>query len=336
MNIDQYYIHLEKNSKRLKVKEQDFLPLNTSEFELLKSKNYNLKQLRESCKKHGLKKTGNKDTLENKLYNYLRLSNSAEKIQKHMKGYLMRMYLRLKGPGFMNRKVCTNDTDFYSLDGLNEIPHYQFFSYEDDSNFIYGFDILSIFNMYVNNNRKDITNPYNREEVPHEVMENLKKLIRLTHILKFPLEITIQKTNLNGQQQMNQDALEIFQHINSLGNYSDSDWLLSLNINRLKIFVRELYDIWTYRAQLSNEQKREIVAPHGNPFSGVNRLTIYHSGNREYLLHKIIGIIKKMVTRGTNDSNKNLGAMYVLSALTLVNQNAANSLPWLYESVAHV
>ena len=336
MNIEKYYMNLEKKTKRFKVKEQDFLPLNTCDYDLLKTKNFNLKQLRETCKKHKLTKTGNKDTIENKLYNYLRLSYSSEKIQKHMKGYLTRMYLRLKGPGFMDKTKCTNDTDFYSLDSLKEVPHYQFFSYKDKSDFIYGFDILSIFNMYVNNNRKDITNPYNREEVPHEVMENLKKLIRLTHILKFPLEIKIQKAQLNSQQQINQEALEVFQQINSLGNYSDSDWLLSLTINRMKLFIRELYDIWSYRAQLSNEQKRDIVRPHGNPFSGIDRLTIYHSGNRDYLLHKIIGIIKKMVTRGSNESNKNLGAMYVLSALTLVNENAANSLPWLYESVAHV
>ena len=34
--------------------------------------------------------------------------------------------------------------------------------------------------------------------------------------------------------------------------------------------------------------------------------------------------------------NKILGGYYVLSAFTLVHQEAANALPWLYSSVAHV
>jgi hypothetical protein len=34
--------------------------------------------------------------------------------------------------------------------------------------------------------------------------------------------------------------------------------------------------------------------------------------------------------------NINLGALYILSALTLVNDDAATSMPWLYESVRHI
>ena len=46
-------------------------------------------------------------------------------------------------------------------------------------------------------------------------------------------------------------------------------------------------------------------------------------------------IIEKFLS-ANEDSNKSLGANYVLCALTLVNNDAANALPWLYQSVANL
>jgi hypothetical protein len=41
--------------------------------------------------------------------------------------------------------------------------------------------------------------------------------------------------------------------------------------------------------------------------------------------------MEKMVNTGIDKDNKCLGAYYILSALTLVNNDAATALPWLYE-----
>ena len=38
---------------------------------------------------------------------------------------------------------------------------------------------------------------------------------------------------------------------------------------------------------------------------------------------------------GTTDDYRNLGASYILTALTLVNNEAAVALPWLYQSVVN-
>ena len=43
-------------------------------------------------------------------------------------------------------------------------------------------------------------------------------------------------------------------------------------------------------------------------------------------------IINKFVTKGCDKQHKCLGAYYILGALTLVSYNAAQSLPWLYET----
>jgi hypothetical protein len=44
--------------------------------------------------------------------------------------------------------------------------------------------------------------------------------------------------------------------------------------------------------------------------------------------------MENMISRGTNKDTQALGAFYILAALTLVNHDAAVSLPWLYQSVA--
>ena len=49
----------------------------------------------------------------------------------------------------------------------------------------------------------------------------------------------------------------------------------------------------------------------------------------------ILPILEKLVNSGLEQDNKALGAYYVLGALTLVNENAASTLPWLYQSVLH-
>jgi putative alpha-1,2-mannosidase len=46
--------------------------------------------------------------------------------------------------------------------------------------------------------------------------------------------------------------------------------------------------------------------------------------------------MEKLVNSGINNDNKCLGAYYVLSALTLVNNDAATSLYWLYEAAYHM
>jgi hypothetical protein len=44
-------------------------------------------------------------------------------------------------------------------------------------------------------------------------------------------------------------------------------------------------------------------------------------------------VLEKFVNLGIDQDSKSLGAYYVLGALTLVNESAASTLPWLFQSV---
>jgi len=120
-----------------------------------------------------------------------------------------------------------------------------------------------------------------------------------------------------------------------LGNYSDPNWFLSLQRNQLIRFYNELYDIWTYRANLSEQIKINICPPRGSPFNTFERTIILNESNVFIMQTKILNILEKLVYNGIDNDSKTLGAYYILAALTLVSPNAANSLSWLYQSVVY-
>ena len=89
-----------------------------------------------------------------------------------------------------------------------------------------------------------------------------------------------------------------------------------------------------YRANLSATTKIAICPPIGNPFhnifiDNINYLT------RDKLKWTTLSIIEQFIKNEHSIGDQYLGACYVLQALTLVSQNAANSLPWLYQTVIY-
>ena len=103
----------------------------------------------------------------------------------------------------------------------------------------------------------------------------------------------------------------------------------------MRISIYSIFDIWNYRANLTQNVKREICPPLGNPFRNVNinQLTNLSYNN---LFKTILNILEPIVKNGINRDSQILGTYYVLSALTLVNNSAAEAMPWLYQSVLAV
>jgi hypothetical protein len=50
----------------------------------------------------------------------------------------------------------------------------------------------------------------------------------------------------------------------------------------------------------------------------------------------ILDIMEKFVNSGIDKDNKCLGAFYILGAITLVNNDAALALPWLYQALCYM
>jgi len=322
-----------KNSKK-KVNEDEDITIKN--YELIKTKKYKLDELRSLCLKFKLPKSGTKEILIMRLYKYFKDSVSVLKIQPIIRGFIQRSYNKLHGPAYFNRSLCLNDSDFFTMDSMNEIPEYQFYSFKDIDGFIYGFDICSLYNLIIKETPENAKNPYNRNPITIKTMQDINKLLYICTLRKLPLDVIIKTDVLDPKKKMELKILDLFQYINSLGNYSHPEWFTSLNRLQKVRFLRELIDIWDYRAQLSNIQKIQICPPVGNPFIGINYFMSYvNNYSDDNVVSYIVDIMENIVRNGLNNDSKCLGAFYILAALTLVNTDARNALPWLYESVMY-
>jgi hypothetical protein len=224
------------------------------------------------------------------------------------------------------------------MEPVEEINFHQFLSYRDVDGFIYGFDIISLHNIFLKSKDiESVQNPYNRSLIPESVIKTIKSLIRLSRILKIHINLHYEDDteSLSVEKVVELRALTLFQNIDSLGNYSNPQWFLSLDKMQLIKFVRELIDIWNYRSQIDNETKRNIFPPHGDPFRHFNMTYIHTESNLHNVKKVILEVMEKLVNSGVDKDSKSLGAIYVLGSLTLVNSEAATSIPWLFQSFAY-
>ena len=173
-----------KDTRRKKkaVSDKEFSVPAFGEYETLVTNNYRVKHLKIMCRHYKQKVSGNKDQLVSRMYNFLRLSSVVAVIQRFWRGHIGRDYDSIHGPARRKRDLCLNETDFFSMEPLSEVPYSQFFSYRDTDNMVYGFDILSLFNL-LSKGDNNTSNPYNRKPIPRGVRKNLNRLIRLSRLV---------------------------------------------------------------------------------------------------------------------------------------------------------
>jgi len=128
---------------------------------------------------------------------------------------------------------------------------------------------------------------------------------------------------------------DLFMDIDLLGNYTQSSWFTNLDRLSYIRFYRILYDIWNFRGQLSRELKSNIC-PFFDPFTNIFVRQIYHNDiTHEEIQFACLTVIETLIYTGIDEEHNKIGALHVLSALTLVSSGARTALPWLYESVSY-
>jgi len=322
---------------------------------------------------HDFALVGTKQVLLERLKQYMNQDAFATQLQCTIRGVFVRRAIGLRGFALHNRKMCVNDTDFYSLEPLENIPFCEFFSYTDKNNFTYGFELESLI-LYIKRRTRNIKNPYNRDNMD-DIVKSIRKLERLTSIINthyVPVERTVivktkpkpvaarsststrtpQNTSRTSRPQPThidasmiahirsvrskpfiERATLLFMDIDQLGNYTQHQWFTELNQRNCLRFFRILKDIWTYRAQIPTAIKSKIC-PLWDPFTMLssNSVDVPRLPYQE-LLTVCLTIMEDMVYTGTDTEFRTIGAFHVLSALTVVNNDARANMPWLYESL---
>ena len=305
-----------------------------------KNNNYSVIELKQYLREHNLHVTGTKPVLHARLFDWLISIRGTIKIQALYRGHLVRSVTKLFSKYQNMVKTCVNDSDFYTFEPLTEIPKFQLICLQDPDGKNYGFDISSIFQYQRKlDEGTPLANPYNRNKVSNEFLSELSKIVYASSHGWISTSVNNaaeeeEEFNLSFEKRVELRAVKIFQHINSLGNYSDMSWFMSLSRRTVVVFVRQLYDIWNYRAMIPSTTRREICPPTGNPFLPILNVDLNSLSLKE-LQNSVLGVFEEFVFKGNSRDLQYLGASYVLGALTLVNENAANSMPWLYQSFAY-
>jgi hypothetical protein len=320
---------------------------------VMSSSKYSVAQLKDIARQYKIKISGTKEELFVRIYGYLKMNFFVKKIQRTFRHFLFGKMDGLRGPAMHNRLICNNEYDFLTGETMQEIAAAQFYSYQDKDSKVYGFDLLSIFNLlfapvqkqhcccYENtvvdtrigfNILPNSKNPYNRNPFPETVLQNVALLVLLCKINSIEITVLVEKPAAAPAKTLESATHELFQTIDGLGNYTDPEWFLQLNGRELLKFVRELSDIWNYRLNLSHETKRMICPPRGDPFRVFDSMG-GSSVPIEEIKHNILEVMYLLVTSSSDVEYRKLGALYVLMALTLVCENAATTLPALHQSV---
>lgn len=317
--------------------------------DLMKYKHRDLKYI---CKRNKLYVTGNKSILNDRILEKFNKDMNSCIIQKYVRMKIARNFVSFRGPAIIS-KDCTNDTDFLTLEPFTNMHIKDFFSFKDIDGFVFGFDFNSIYGLIKRS--KTPTNPYNRKEISRKTIKRIKRLRRLNK-LYYPKQNIIENTlisdninevSVNNQQEVsaiqylesqreNKSFTErtslLFYEIDQLGNYTSADWLNELTKNDIIIFVRFLYQMWNYRAGITQDTKQNIC-PYFNPFNYKGITSNFSNGmNINIAKNMAISVCENMFYTARNDDYKKLSAIYILTALTVANENARQSLPWLYES----
>jgi len=331
---------------------------------------YKLTDLKDAAKSSKLAVSGSKQSLIDRIENHFKRTKKSIIISRCFRGWLVRNSFRLRGPAFRNRVICNNESDFITMEPIREISDENFFSYTDKNNFTYGFSVSSLMQLIKTYGKID--NPYNREKVDNEIINDIKTLYKISMILypAFKAENEIYNTkpqppirnvhratpNTNlmtlsisaaalqatttrlqsiREKPIQQRMQDLFIDIDLLGWYTNSEWFTALDTRQYIRLYRCLYEIWNYRSQLSRETRQKI-SPLGGLFDGIFPRTVYQTDlSFQQIQNACTMVFESLIYSGVDEEHRKLGSFHALSALTVVSTGARTAMPWLYESIVY-
>ena len=299
-----------------------------------------LPELKEIAKKRGLRISGKKEEIKQRIYANIVQHEKSTFIQKIFRGHIARLWMRLKVGTSHNAPV--NDTDFFTLEPISEMEFIYYLHYtETTSNTSYVFNINSLINLIAKTGKMD--NPYTREDLIKPLNDRLIQVINLTFILFPKNELTRRTTMdvkpkvtlvpaipLNPTANYTIMANNLFVKIDSLGNYTNVAWFNGLSSNDLCMMIVRLCNFWGH----IDRGLKARICPRISPFSVDNLGIESINPDRSLAENRAIAIRvgETLVCSGATEEYQILGAMYFLTGLVLVSIEAREQMPWLYDN----
>jgi hypothetical protein len=301
-------------------------------------------ELKRISRENGLFVSGAKPLLIERIHKHFMRIKRIIYCQSCVRRNLVISRINIRGPALApsKRKLCVNDTDFFTLEPITEIEPDSFFSYQDDKGLVYGFDTKSLSMMY--DSQGSLMNPYNRYVFTGTTLQRINSLIRKP---KARTNDEAEMETFNRLIELRTKPIEtritdLFYEIDRLGNYTMSDWFSRLSREKYLYLYKRIRELWNYRAMLEDETKR-LICPFFDPFQfRLSRYSAYINTQRERDLTEIecrkicVIAMENLIYTGRDDIIKNTMTAHILSALTLVSSDARTTMPWLYDSIVYL
>ncbi len=249
---------------------------------------------------------------------------------------------RRQGLAALEIDLATNKQELLSFDEISNIPHIYRWSYYDDTGHCWLFDIRSLYHLH-QKPPTTIKNPYTQKQFHKSAL--LSFYNRLNWLTAHHYPLLQAKDPSDPQALWIMSIVEVFVTIDALGYNTSADWFISLNDQQHYEFRRVLSNIWS---QLSKQQHKAILGRNKNLeiYDGAAPTTmLLRPGGRKYsspnnsprlLTQKEnLAAIKTLVTSAKGRGDRSTGALYALTALTHVCQEAADAYPYLTEVFAN-
>lgn len=236
------------------------------------------------------------------------------KLQSYIRKFLTLLY-NDRGPGYYNKRIIKNKEDFYYMKDINKIDNIYFYSYKDNLNNIWGFDIRSIYNLLL----KDNKNPWTRDPIPQNIINNVYYIIN--KLKKKKIDVNLEKYEIKDEnKKTHQLIIDYVSEITRHGYNCEVNWIHNLTIFDLKKLYKGLEDLWNYRLQIPIHSKIEIIPPTGIlfniPITYINKIK-----NK----NKLINIILTELYKFNITNNMPLSCMYFLICLSDINLQCRSS-----------
>lgn len=252
-------------------------------------------------------------------------SNCVIMIQRYYKDKYNKQQSLIRGEGFLQKELCNNKEDFFTYEPANEIDDKYFFSYKDDNNIIWFFDVRSLIKLLEFKQPNPYTMiPFNNDVIhrANKIIDNLKK-----SNISTDFKDEIKKVEKDKKKLLKQKITDVFASIERLGLSVNISWFTSLHIIQLKKVYGLMEDIWNYRAQLSNQSKIRICPPDGRIFNKSPH-EIRNLSDRNKMMDYILTDINK-INKAESDDDKKIGFIYFLVALSKINPIVLDTHPWM-------
>ncbi len=262
-----------------------------------------------------------------KNYEYQNVFKNIIKLKHIFKGYYLRKIIKLHGIAILKRELINNDTDFLTFEQISDIPCYELFTYKDENNIYWAFHIATFKELI---KTQPVINPYNTLAINDNTLYRFNKLIEIIEKKNKKNINIINDVITDPYVTLQQRCINVFQKMDNLKQYTQCEWFLDLNIERLKQLYKFMEDMWSYRIGLTPMQRVNYVN-NGKLFNE-NLVAIYRINDKLKLSNMILNEYDRLLNEGISDSHKTTASLWILSGLTLVSNSARIAMPWLYES----